>query len=398
MSHFCNVCERVSPDKNLFCVRFDCPIRAEPIWGAGQLMGDSKIVRLLNITRTAVYYEGKRGDESLILKVSVDNRCHERLKAEARLLAEIARKRDRRMKPSPLARLFKVHHLRHYADPYPGIPVLFPAYQGAKRDEFPFGAAVIEGQDVCFLVLEHMQAASLREYLSKTPQPWFINAVWIIMRLARILHMMHHSFHALHLNLNPESVWIREDTRGNLRPVLMDFGMVLKAGTGIDLQWLYRFTNNAYIPPELIFDENQVDKRTPPSDHIHDLYGLGMLLYEMLAGKPRFTYERLPDQIVRDYVRTNTTNGNIKNLDRKDIIAIERYRPLVGVAQKLIEHDKTRRPNLSAEQIAASLRKITGEIPQEPVPRSLSRVVAWIVLIGLLLMLITLLMAVATSG
>lgn len=396
MGYFCNVCERVTTDKNLFCTRMDCPPKAEPIWGAGQLIGDTKITRLLNITKTAVYYEALRGEETVILKASVNKLCHERLRAEAQLLAEIARLRDRRMRPSFFARVLQIHRLRHYPDPYPGIPKLLSAYQSASREAFPFGAAVINGQEVYFWVAEHINGVSLREYLTKTPQPWFINAVWVIMRLGRILHMLHQEVPMVHLALNPDAVWVLEDTHGRLRPMLMDYGFVVKPGGKIDLSGLYRFTDNTYIPPELIFQEDKLDQRAVAAHPSYDVYQLGLLLHEMLAGKPRFLRERLPDTIIRHNVAANITNG-VKSLNRNDIESLSQYRSLGGITQTMIAHDRQQRANINAAQMVDNLRNIVGEIPREPVPRSLGRVLAWIVAIGLLLLMLTLLMAVAIA-
>jgi hypothetical protein len=60
----------------------------------------------------------------------------------------------------------------------------------------------------------------------------------------------------------------------------------------------------------------------------------------------------------------------------------------------MIAHDFNQRANVSAAQVVDNLRSVVGEIPAEPVPRTLGRIVAWIVAIGLLLLLLTLLMAV----
>jgi len=391
MGYFCNVCERVTTDKNLFCMRVDCPPKAKPIWGAGQFIGDTKITRLLNITKSGVYYEALRGEQLVILKASFNN--PERLSAEAKLLNSIAQERAQGMRPSLLARGLQVHRLRHYPDPYPGIPKLLPAYQNAARETFPFGVAMVNGQEVYFWVAEHFNGVSLREYLTKTPQPWFINAAWVVMRLARIVDMLHRKLNMVHLALNPDAVWVMEDTDGRLRPVLMDYGLVVKVGDKIDLSSLYRSADNTYLPPELIFDEERLDERNAKAQPSYDIYQLGLLFYEMLAGKPRFLREGLTDTIIRQNVYDNNTNG-IQSLNRSDIENLSKYSPLDRIVQKMIAHDFNQRANVSAAQVVDNLRSVVGEIPAEPVPRTLGRIVAWIVAIGLLLLLLTLLMAV----
>jgi serine/threonine protein kinase len=130
-----------------------------------------------------------------------------------------------------------------------------------------------EGQPV--LVLEYLEGKTLRQVLNEGPLSW-AQAVEIAAQIASALAAAHeHEPPIVHRDLKPENVMVLPDSSIKV----MDFGIakVLEHAQGKSTQSLGTLQ---YMSPEQI-DARAVDGRT-------DLYALGLLLYEMLAGEPPF--------------------------------------------------------------------------------------------------------------
>ncbi len=131
-----------------------------------------------------------------------------------------------------------------------------------------------EGQLV--LVLEYLEGRTLRDELLRRTRIGWIEAVEITCRIAEALDAAHRQDASIvHRDLKPENVMLTK--AGGLK--VMDFGIakVLAAAQATNTQSLGTLQ---YMSPEQI-DARPVDART-------DLYALGLVLYEMLAGKAPF--------------------------------------------------------------------------------------------------------------
>lgn len=257
MKRVCTVCQRVSVDGNLWCQEPDCPAGNMPlIFDYGEWLGDIKVVRLLRVLRTSAIYEAERDKEQVLLKVAHPG-CQDQLRREARVLLELAA------------------HQQH-----PMLPVLLPAYQQMDLKQRPYGKTMFRDEAKYYEVFAHAQGEFLRDLLLKNPQPWYQHAAWMTISLADAIAFLHLRGKVLHLNLTPDVIYVRTDKEGIPRPLLLDLGM-LGDPTGIDPAWVRRYGVPAYTPPELI-------ARDGPVGYASDVYGLGLVLYEMLAGKPPF--------------------------------------------------------------------------------------------------------------
>ncbi len=141
----------------------------------------------------------------------------------------------------------------------------------------------IDGQLV--LVLEYLHGRTLRdELVARRALPW-PEAVENVVRIAEALAVAHEQEPSIvHRDLKPENVMLTVPEGAAVdaaatRLVVMDFGVakVLEGMSGPSTQSIGTLQ---YMSPEQI-DAGQIDARS-------DLYALGLVFYEMLAGEPPF--------------------------------------------------------------------------------------------------------------
>jgi predicted ATPase/tRNA A-37 threonylcarbamoyl transferase component Bud32/tetratricopeptide (TPR) repeat protein len=145
-------------------------------------------------------------------------------------------------------------------------PHILPLYDSGEAGEF------------LFYVMPFVEGESLRGRLDRETQLPLDDALRIIDEVADALHYAHGQG-VIHRDIKPENVLIEHD-----RAIVADFGIAQAVGasggekltaTGMSIGTPH------YMSPEQASGE-EVDARS-------DLYALGCLLYEMLAGSPPFT-------------------------------------------------------------------------------------------------------------
>jgi tetratricopeptide (TPR) repeat protein len=141
---------------------------------------------------------------------------------------------------------------------------------------------LIEDERGLFIVMEYLSGASLERVLEDTSGPSEVKAtLQIIWRLAAALHAVH-SAGVIHRDLKPSNIIITE----GLRPKITDFGVAAMSGEAS-----MALGTTKYMAPELYGELHKVDGRV-------DMYSLGFIAYEMLAGRPRFN--EIFAEIIRD--------------------------------------------------------------------------------------------------
>ncbi len=128
------------------------------------------------------------------------------------------------------------------------------------------------------LVLEYLNGRTLRdEITARGKLPW-PEAVEIGVQIARALEVAHTQAPPIvHRDLKPENVMLMGEGTSELK--VMDFGIakVLEAVHATNTQSIGTLQ---YMSPEQI-DAKTIDARS-------DLYSLGLMLYEMISGRPPF--------------------------------------------------------------------------------------------------------------
>ncbi|HYI12573.1 MAG TPA: serine/threonine-protein kinase [Thermoanaerobaculia bacterium] len=130
---------------------------------------------------------------------------------------------------------------------------------------------------VQFIASEYVEGETLRQRMTRglLPVPEILD---IGIGVANALVAAHEAW-IVHRDVKPENIMLRRD-RGIK---VLDFGVATLAGGGEDTDPLRRPLVGTlhYLSPEQVRGEPIIDSRS-------DVYSLGVVLYEMLAGRPPF--------------------------------------------------------------------------------------------------------------
>jgi serine/threonine-protein kinase len=151
-------------------------------------------------------------------------------------------------------------------------PHILPLYDSG-------GIELAGGQPMLFYAMPYVAGKSLRERLRAEPQLPVEEAVSVVRQIAEALDHAHRQG-IIHRDIKPENILLAE---GNA--LVADFGIAraLDAAGGERLtETGLALGTPAYMSPEQGTASSWLDGRT-------DIYALGCVLYEMLAGQPPFT-------------------------------------------------------------------------------------------------------------
>jgi serine/threonine-protein kinase len=199
---------------------------------------------------------------------------------------------DRELGQGGMAIVFLARDLRH--DRQVALKVLRPeisAEIGAERflREIKLAAGLThphilpvfdsgEADGLLFYVMPSMEGRSLRERLDKERQLSLTDALRITREVASALDYAHRH-NVVHRDIKPENILLHEGSA-----MVADFGIgkALSGNASSLTQTGLSLGTPAYMSPEQASGELDTDGRS-------DLYSLGCVLYEMLAGEPPFT-------------------------------------------------------------------------------------------------------------
>ncbi len=213
--------------------------------------------------------------------------------------------------------------------------------------------------DVPYVVSELLQGETLRKRMSRSPLP-YRKALDFAIQIAEALGAAHEKG-IWHRDVKPSNAFITTDGRVKL----LDFGLVKlseplrsvdseKSTVDLDTKPGGAHGTLGYMSPEQLLGD-AVDHRT-------DLFALGAVLYEMLAGEPAF----------RRATTTETTRAVLSEEPPNLLEGNPALSPAaVGVVQRCLEKNREERYQ-SARDLAFHLRQLQDS-PRSPVPDRVRR-------------------------
>jgi eukaryotic-like serine/threonine-protein kinase len=201
----------------------------------------------------------------------------------------------------------------------------------AVADVIDFGITA----EYLYLALEYFPCGSLRDRLKNPVSE--ADARHYARQIGEALQVVH-AANIVHRDLKPSNVMLTNDNR----VVLIDFGSARRQLVAKDLSRADMATGTPYyVSPE------QIGGRDP--DARGDLYSLGVVLYEMLAGTLPFNGKTLPE------IFAAHRSGNVPRLPEH----IDRYQPVVD---RLLAKDPIDR-YASAVVFLEELNSVQGKKP-----------------------------------
>ena len=199
-------------------------------------------------------------------------------------------------------------------------------------------AGEVEGRP--YIAMQYVDGRSLGELCEELT---IGDKVRLMRDVARGIHAAHRSG-LIHRDLKPGNILLAREETGEVHPYVVDFGLAM-AQDEISLSRTGMISGTpAYISPEAA-QGRPLDRRT-------DVYSLGVVLYELLAGEPPFTGGNLARVLVR--------------LVQEDPRPLRQVAPAIPedletIVAKCLEKDPTRRYE-SARELAEDLdRFLDGE-------------------------------------
>jgi serine/threonine-protein kinase len=192
------------------------------------------------------------------------------------------------------------------------IKFLLPeiATQGTAAERFrreARSAARIRGEHVCrvldvgtlpsgvpFLVMEHLEGCDLALELDRRGRLPLGEAVEYVLQACEGLAEAH-AANIVHRDLKPANLFLAARADGSRRVKLLDFGVsksLTDSGEGNHAltQTSSLVGSPLYMSPEQLSSSKSVDARS-------DIWALGAVLYELVAGKPPFNGESIPQLV-----------------------------------------------------------------------------------------------------
>ncbi|MFD3947666.1 serine/threonine-protein kinase [Streptomyces sp. NPDC058579] len=201
---------------------------------------------------------------------------------------------------------------------------------------------VVEG-DVLALVMDLVEGPDLHRYIRENGPLTPVAAALLTAQIADALAASH-ADGVVHRDLKPANVLLAEQ-HGQMHPMLTDFGIARLADSP-GLTRTHEFVGTpAYVAPE--------SAEGRPQTSAVDIYGAGILLYELVTGRPPFAggtaLEVLHRHLSEEPRRPSTVPA-----------------PLWTVIERCLSKNPDRRP--SAENLARGLRTVAAGIGVHSTP------------------------------
>ncbi|ATW48760.1 serine/threonine-protein kinase [Streptomyces peucetius] len=196
---------------------------------------------------------------------------------------------------------------------------------------------VVEG-DLLALVMDLVDGPDLHRYLRENGPLSPVAASLMTAQIADALASSH-ADGVVHRDLKPANVLLKTDADGQMHPMLTDFGIARLADSP-GLTRTHEFVGTpAYVAPE--------SAEGRPQTSAVDIYGAGILLYELVTGRPPFAGGTALEVLHR----------HLSEEPRRPTTVPE---PLWTVIERCLRKEPSERPG--AENLARGLRTVAAGI------------------------------------
>ena len=169
----------------------------------------------------------------------------------------------------------------------------------------PVLSAGQSGDDVLYYTMPFIEGETLRALVDRERQLPLERALAIARDVADALHYAH-GRNIVHRDIKPDNILIERETG---RPVVTDFGIARAIERAADDSAVtstgFTLGTPTYMSPEQAGAERDLDGRS-------DIYSLGCVLYEMLAGAPPFTGPNARSIIARHMTEPPPDVGTVR--------------------------------------------------------------------------------------
>ncbi|KRX00178.1 Protein kinase-like domain [Pseudocohnilembus persalinus] len=185
-----------------------------------------------------------------------------------------------------------------------------------------------------YLVMEYIEGGSLYPYLQnlsrKDREPI---ARFVMAQLIVAIEVLHKQYHLIYRDLKPENILVTED--GNIK--VTDFGLSKKFDPNSNEKFKGTGGTQEYFAPEVVLNQGW--------DRCVDIWGMGIFLYEMLAGQCPFIPEKrkgLTQNFIDKIVKVQVQYPAFFSKDAIDLISkILQKEPMDRLGAKNFEDLKT---------------------------------------------------------
>ena len=139
---------------------------------------------------------------------------------------------------------------------------------------------LVRADDATYLVMEYVDGSNLKDYIA-LHAPLAVDAVLSILTQVLKILAVCHAHNVIHRDLKPQNIMVTADRIVHL----LDFGIAKVLAVSDLTQTGTAIGSPEYMAPEL-FGRNVHDART-------DLYAVGVIAFELLAGMPPFRGESI---------------------------------------------------------------------------------------------------------
>ncbi len=202
-----------------------------------------------------------------------------------------------------------------------------------------------------YLIMDFVEGETLAELIHREAPLDPLRVVEITR--AMTLGLAHaHAQGLVHRDFKPDNVVMERREGAPAMPRILDFGLAISAREDLDCD--ARLTQNGFVVGTPVYISPE-QARDLPVDHRADLFALGVVMYEMLAGKPPF------DGAAMDVAHKNMAEPMPPMAVRNPNAVVPAE--LEAVVMRLVEKAPEDRYQ-SAEELLAALDRIEGALTQ----------------------------------